>query len=499
MKTPESEKKLKIGDIFTPLEWGEFAISQFDIFTRWIGGATIFDPTMGQGHLLEALIAYGQKQGYSSKELPIHKLYGNELNHSHYKKALSIFRERYNLDMSNNLWNKDLLDLPRQTFDIILGNPPWQNYVDLPESYKKKIRPFFSRYDLIANKRNLLLGGSRIDIAALIIQVSIAGFLKEEGDAYFFMPLSLLLNDGAHQTFRTYKIHKTSFAPMRVFDFNKEKVFQKVSTRYGLVHFSRNRAPVFPIKYFVLSQNQWEEFLAAPIGTPTGPLSIFTKHQEKKLNSFTKIKLSKHSKPRQGLNTCGANSVFFFSSFLEKTSEICIVDEEIKLPSRFVFPLLKPINFKNQSEEPKAWVLIPHNSQGVPLSEKELDHYPELKDYLYSHRQKLSARKGTLINAWINKGQWWALLGVGIYNFSPYKVVWEAFGRKRFSPIIVPGNWQANQALQAFIPAETRSEATRILKALKNPSVEEYLLSLRMEGTMNWAQPGKIKKLIEFE
>ena len=43
------------------------------------------------------------------------------------------------------------------------------------------------------------------------------------------------------------------------------------------------------------------------------------------------------------------------------------------------------------------------------------------------------------------------------------------------------------------------SEAKRILGLLKDKRVEEYLLSLKMEGTMNWAQPGKIKKLVKFE
>ncbi|PWE01148.1 Eco57I restriction-modification methylase domain-containing protein [Marinilabilia rubra] len=499
MKTSEVEKELKIGDIFTPLKWGEFAISQFNIFRKWMKGATIFDPTMGHGHLLEALILHGQRKGYAIQELPTQNLYGNELNYSHHKKALSIFRETYKLDMSQNLWNKDLLDLPEQTFDIILGNPPWQNYVDLPDIYKQKIKPLFAKFDLIDNKRNLLLGGSRIDIAALIIQVSIAGFLKEGGDAYFFMPLSLLLNDGAHQPFRTYKIHETSFAPIRVFDFNKEAVFQKVSTRYGLVHFSRNQAPDFPIKYSVFKQNKWEDYLSAPVGTPTAPLSIYKKHQEKKLNSFNKIKLSKDSMPRQGLNTCGANNVFFFNICQKINEDFCMVDGTTKLPTKFVFPLLKSVNFKNQTEKPVAWVLIPHDSKGMPLSEDELNNYPELKSYLENHRQKLTGRKGTLINGWIKKGRWWALLGVGSYNYASYKVVWEAYGRKCFCPIIVSGIWQANQALQAFIPAKNKAEANKILKALKNPAIEEYLLSTRMEGTMNWAQPGKIKKLIEFE
>jgi hypothetical protein len=104
-----------------------------------------------------------------------------------------------------------------------------------------------------------------------------------------------------------------------------------------------------------------------------------------------------------------------------------------------------------------------------------------------------------MLNALIKRGNWWSLLGVGDYSFYPYKIVWEAYGRTEFHPKIFKGGWQANQSLQAFIPVKTMSEAKRILGLLKDKRVEEYLLSLKMEGTMNWAQPGKIKKLVKFE
>ena len=60
-----SDKELNIGDVFTPLRWGEFAIQQFGIFQKWLEGATIFDPTMGEGNLLESLITYGISAGMS--------------------------------------------------------------------------------------------------------------------------------------------------------------------------------------------------------------------------------------------------------------------------------------------------------------------------------------------------------------------------------------------------------------------------------------------------
>ena len=54
-KTSSSDSRsLKIGAVFTPLRWAEFAIERFGLFERWLAGATVLDPTMGEGNLLEA-------------------------------------------------------------------------------------------------------------------------------------------------------------------------------------------------------------------------------------------------------------------------------------------------------------------------------------------------------------------------------------------------------------------------------------------------------------
>jgi hypothetical protein len=89
-------------------------------------------------------------------------------------------------------------------------------------------------------------------------------------------------------------------------------------------------------------------------------------------------------------------------------------------------------------------------------------------------------------------------MGVGLYNFTKYKIVWEAYGKKTFSPRLFNGYWQANQSLQAFIPCEDKKTAEQLLVQLSNPLVENYLLASKMEGTMNWAQPGKISSFLHF-
>jgi hypothetical protein len=111
--------------------------------------------------------------------------------------------------------------------------------------------------------------------------------------------------------------------------------------------------------------------------------------------------------------------------------------------------------------------------------------------HLLNH--ELLARKGTMLKAYISRGQWWALLGVGPYSFSPWKVAWEALGKSAFKPVVVSGEWQGNQALHAYCPCETQNDALRLAEALREPLVEKYLLASAMGGTMNWAQPGDRK------
>ena len=484
----------------TPVIWGEFAIKKFRIFDKWLHGATIFDPTMGTANLLESLVEYGIKKGYSLSALPICQLYGNELNSEYYRESLYKFSFQYGVDMSNNFWNRDILELQplKYSFGILFGNPPWMNFSDLPQHYKESIKSKFFEYHLVENSQKLLLGGARIDIAGLVIQKTIKDFLKEKGDAFFYIPLSLLLNDGANNYFRKYKVHNIQYSLKKVYDFNKINAFDNISTRYGLVHFQRDSKTIFPITYEMHDTDKWKKLLAKPLFYFTNPLSVFQANTIHSFKNFQHIILNKESTPRQGVNSCGANSILYFHSYETISKNYCRVNGNIELPSKFVFPLLTSMNFKRNTLSPNRWVLLPYNKNGKPLELKQLEKYPPLKKYLLSHKEKLQKRKGIMIGSWLKRGFWWALLGVGEYNFYPYKIVWEAYGKKTFRPKIFTENWQASQSLQVYIPVKTEKETKRIYSELQNPAIESYLLSIKMEGTMNWAQPGRIKKLIQF-
>jgi hypothetical protein len=496
-------RDLLMGTVFTPRRWAEFAVAETGLFQKWIDGATIFDPTMGEGNLLSALITYGMVKGFGVRELPWHRLYGNELNTRLYERAVERFRIAYGLNMTANFSNEDILTLPRRSYDIVFANPPWQNFVDLPPDYKEAVKPYFLSLGLVADSRELLLGGSRIDIAALVLQVVLQDFLREGGELVAFFPLSLLLNDGAHRQFRNFGIGDLRFSLRQVWDFAGQDIYGGVTTRHGLLHIVRDQPTVFPLPYHQWQEAGWKQGYAMPMLDPTAPFSIFDHPPGPDELAITPIRLPKASVPRQGINTGGANALFFFDRLTDSGDGLVKVGNphgpDVELPHALLHPLITSANFKNADDTPRKWVLLPYTASGKVMDAAQVAAHPTLSAYLATHLAALQGRKGLLIQNMVARGHWWGLLGVGPYCFFPYKVVWEAYGRGEFRPQIFDARWQVNQSLQAYIPVHSLAEAERVLQALQQPNVEAYLRSLKMEGTMNWAQPGKIKRLIRFE
>jgi hypothetical protein len=492
----DSFADLRTGSVFTPPAWAAFAIEKYGLLELWLGGKTFFDPTMGEGNLLAALVEAALKNGHALADLPLANLFGLEINTACHRKAREAFMKNYGTDMGGNFFNADILAFNRLSFDVLFGNPPWCNFADLPPAYKKSIKPFFFEYGLIDNSRKMLLGNSRIDLAALVIQKTITENLKENGEAVFFLPLSLFLNGGAHGVFRRFTAKGKTYSLSSVYDFEKIDAFPNISTRYGLARFEKkNPRPGF-VPYFRFENGAWAQYKARAQKTDS-PFLI--PQNSKSTVRIPRIEVPADAQPRQGINPCGAVSVFVFCAHEPVDEARCKVNAACLLPRKYIYPLITSNNFKN-AKEPLKWVLLPYNARtGKPLSVKEMEEEPLLFGYLQSQRHILANRKGSLIQTQIRRGLWWSLLGVGPYSFCPYKVVWEAYGKNTFRPRIFPGNWQANQSLQAFIPCANRAVARQILARLSNPLVEQYLMASRMEGTMTWAQPGRIRSILRFQ
>ncbi|MDR1316079.1 MAG: hypothetical protein LBK13_04315 [Spirochaetales bacterium] len=481
------------GAVFTPVHWALWALERFDIVSDIEAGASLCDPSAGEGNLIIALaLRYVRKYG----EIPLavlKRLFLIEKEQYFLRRFQEKFHHEFNRDFpADNIICADIIrNNPKLRFDFLFGNPPWANFCDLGGALKEQLKPYFVEMNLVPDMRNVLLGGARIDIAALVLYSVFRHNVNRHARCGFFLPLSLFLNDGAHQSFRRYQTGGTVFSLDRVYDFAGTEVFQDISTRFCFAEFTLNRQTVFPVEYYVAAsgapRENWTKKFASPVSGPDSPLLV---RDTPEAIQIPRISVEEWQQPRQGVNTCGANEVYIFDEFPRS------------LPAAYVFPLITAGVLQGKTREPEKWILLPYRRDGKILNHGELEE-AGLYEYFQRHRQRLENRKGVLLRSALNRGLWWALLGVGAYNFTACKVVWQAYGKKVFSPLVLSNwrsaEWQANQAMHAFIPAADEADATRIQQELIHKRVEDYLRNQRMEETRNWAQPGRIKRFLAIK
>ena len=485
------DKSTGIGEVFTPLKWAKWLINRWDIFDAWIDGAHICDPTAGKGAFVLALLDIAQRRDVPITLERLSRLTLIEINASH----LAWFRENVKQEFSvdfptSQLFCQDvIIESHAGKYDILMGNPPWMNFADLPSDYKTRLKPFFLTEGLVPDRQQLLLGASRIDIAALVLKTVLGRLLKKKGVGYFYLPLSLFFGDGAHKGFRNYSANQRDFAVDTVYEFTSTKVFEAVNTAYCCAKFRCDTPQTFPVTYFRELDGEWAEHKAIPLKDSADPWRVVRNLNELNTDKTLDLNLSSAQMPRQGVNTCGANSVFIFE------------DKPSHLPEAFLYPLATKEIWRGDGLSPHKWILLPYHQQtGKPIPQCQIEQHIDLKKYLQNAEETLRSRKGILLRSAIDRGYWWALLGVGPYSFAPYKVMWEAYGRSRFNPIVlscIDGQaWQANQSMHAFIPCWSEDAAHRIKNALENPQIPKLLQQLNGAGKCNWAQPGKMKKIL---
>ncbi len=561
-------RQKECGAFFTPHWIASDMIRTHSIHRKWADGASVLDPTAGRGNLLESLIRCCLEDGLPVTQQMCRRLKGYEREAEFTGGFAGRMTELIRSGSSgyaggsaaagdsdgpaspaptagvtvpkNCLECRDFLEVPpgkpdgTGKFDIILGNPPWLNFTDVREEEKEDLKKFFIRYGLAGGSSRILLGSARIDLAALMIQKAMQDHLKPNGEACFFIPLSLVLNEGAHNRFRQGLLEGDSFSFKEIRDFRDIPVFPEVSTRSGFIYLQKSWKQSESLPYYTLQDDlSWQRHSARPVGA-RGSAYMVTESGGAAPVSLPQIPIDKASRPRQGINTGGRNALFIFDSCEDAGEGLCLLKNKkitALLPAELVYPLLTREQFRggghpavepahpvesalgDGSGQPAKFIFLPYNSaDGRVLSPRELERWPAACAYLEEHRKSLETRKGTLMGAAIAKGTYWSLLGVGPYSFSPWKIVWEAYGRDEFRPLLfgkaaLPGNtgtveinikpWIVNQALQASCSFTDRTEAERVLNALRQPEIELVLKQQRMEGTCNWAQPGRIRHFLK--
>jgi hypothetical protein len=499
----------KIGVVYTPLEWAEWAIQDCGAYEKWLNGGKIVDPTVGEGVFIEAFLSLATKSKAKITRKLVDSLYGFDLRQEGINNFLERISLKYDIKLKEkNFIAKDiLLEDCEIKFDYAVGNPPWVNFSNLPEEYKEILKSKFHEYQLISNSGSVLLGKSRVDIAALVVNVVVSKCLKKTGKLAMFLPSSLFFGGAAHNEFRKFLSKDIPYQLVKLHDFGNRPIFDSSSqhgTSFCFAEFDLNTSVAKPTYAFKLNEdNSWKSQNLVIAKQSDNSFVRVSDNGE-----FVKIQVPKSSKTRQGINTGGRNNLFFGEivkgTLADRVLTFRNLDkEEFEIESKFIYPVAMRENFKSKDMKPTRYVLLCHDENtGKAIDLEELRQYPLTYEYLASKKSLLNSRKGVLVNVNISKGIYWGLLGVGPYSFAPFKIIWLTAGQTNWSPHLMDNYlgkaWQANQSLQAFMPFNQRDIAQKVLMEIE--SLADTLDSdyLGTQGTLGWAQPGRVNALLDF-
>lgn len=445
MKGISRNERLRNGIFFTSLE----LVKEIQSHIHFDGIKSVIDSAAGSGHFLISL----------AEQYPDIDFYGVEKHSGVYQKSKRKLQQFPNIHYFCGDILTDTFPIPR--CDLYLGNPPFINFTDLEKEYRERIRPLWQKYLKLQGGFSLLLGHSRADISQLIFQKTLEDYLNPGAQLGVILPDSLLWGDasmGGFQKTQGFSIKLIKETPdQNAFDGTNRNSFYVVG--------KKGEETQFPVTF--IRKNGKTEY----INREEGKWRI-----GKKETSLLPGHWKGHYRARQGINTLGANKIFFFK-------------EKPDLEDDLLYPLLRSSDLYRWGSNPQSWCLVPYRDGELLDIEILEEDYPETWKYLQNHKSLLKARKSRFAQK-----HWHALFGIGPYSFAPYRVTWRALGARKMEAAVV-SRGMANQSMHCFIPCRKQDEAYYLAGLLNSPIMGKEIQACTKAGSMSFGQPGILSRL----
>ena len=486
----------------------------------------VLDPTCGSGTFLLETIHAKRKSGCSLPQL-LDTVCGTDINPLAVLTAktnvlLSVF-DLFSPGISITLpvYRADILSPPEHIpqFDLILGNPPWINWEYLPESYRLRSQHLWQDYRLFVPQGK----GVRFikeDISVLITYLVTDRFLKSGGTLAFILRQGIFKSAQNGAAFRQFQLPDgQDIQVLRVDDLSGLRIFDHAAGNTALFFARKGLKTIYPVPYF-----RWEKNLNAPHGAvrphytleqilththprpqqampaqAENPCSLWMTAEREALDAHRAVLGTNHYKARTGIFTGGANGVYWLNIFGREgtllRAENIVQRAKRKVPqiqtvleADYLFPLVRGSDLHQWHTSYNAYLLCPHTPQSKmhPVSCRELEETcPNTFSYLSGFRRELDARQG--FAGWekeIQQQSFHAVLKIGEYTFSPYKVVWRYIASRFICAVLEPVNdpWLGtvlplpNEKIM-YISACCREEAYYLCALLSSAPVAQCIQS----------------------
>ncbi len=433
----------------------------------------VCDPTCGTGVFLQAAVARGHGgDGLCGVEV-------SPVAGAVARAAVLLASRRVEVAERVEVVCGDALSwVPREGFDVVVGNPPWVLWDHLDGEARISAGELFRAYGLFSlTASEGRHGGGKKDLAGLFVLVAIDRLLREGGRFGFVLPKSLVMPGKASEGFRAalarYDVTGVRDVDGRVFD---DRVAAHIVVVEGVKRKPRKRAAT----------------------RVAGETSGYVAHA--------------------GASTAGANGVYWVvptDGDLVRAVERAATGEtvrvrnlveagkrevqgcEVELEGALVYPLLRWGDVGAFRADPRALIVLAQDAQTRRGREPEWmqAHAPKTLRYLEGFREVLESRAA--FRRYQSRFAFYSMYDVGQYTLSAWKVVWRRMDKQINAAVVGPwhGRVVVPQETLSFVACGSRDEAAFLCGLLNSAVVRERAGRASLAGSRGFGSPGIVAHL----
>ncbi len=404
-------------------------------------------------------------------------------------------------------------------FDLVVGNPPWIAWDNLPADYRQATMPLWQRYGLFSLSANQARhGGAKKDLSTLLIYAVADRYLAEHGRLAMVVTQTIFQTRGAGDGFRRFRIGVDGppLKVIRVSDLTERRPFDAANWTATLT-LDKGTPTTYPVPYIRWTRHQGgksvpRQYWAEPID-PSRPSSPWFLRPDRLSVDLASLAGASDYQARLGANTGGASGVYWLELVGRETGLVRVRNitrrgkqfiepvEEVLEPD-LIYPLLSWGDIGRFRARPTAHVLLVQDvdsRQGID-EDTLSSEYPRTYAYLIRFRHRLVARAA--YRRYQSRASFYSMYNVGPYTIAPIKVVWRRMDRRLQAAVVeeVNDRWLGPRPV---IPQETcvliacsTADEAHYLCALLNCSIVGFLATAQsVRGGKGFGSPGMIESL----
>jgi hypothetical protein len=439
-------------------------------------------------------------------------------------------------DGKNGMWSRILKNafapIFLALFDYVAGNPPWVGWENLPEAYRKETKELWHQHGLFVHSgMDTILGKGKKDISMLMTYVAADAYLKEGGKLGFVITQAVFKMLGAGQGFRRFVTRgKKPLHCYFVDDFSELQLFEGASNKTSVFIMRKSERQKYPVNYTywqkkesgrkgsfdydatlqeVTDKTKRLNWKAEPSDS-SDPTSSWLTGNEWVIKTVKKILGKSNYEAHQGVNTGGANAVYWFEIVKDHndgtvTARNIVTDRTkrkiesvlVTIEGDLLYPLLKGQDVETWRPNPSAYLLFVQDVwKRTGIAETEMSGFHHAYEWFERNKDVLCKRRAYARYYDPTRDPIWTMFDVGEYTVKPWKVVWPRIARRIEAAVVSKINGKPVLAQETFslIGLDNETEAYYVAGVMNSTPFRLAVSCFSQPGSKSFGTPSILEK-----